>query len=495
MDKKKTPAPAKKIAPKATELTATVPAENPASAPASEPAKAATKAAPAVRKAASAKPAAKAASVAKTAAKAEAGKPAVTAKVATRKPRAAKGEAKAEQQAVLAEAEGPKRILCIACVVSGRPFMKEAAKAGHKVIVLTGEKRLKDEWPRDILEEVIAVPDIFDEKVVRKVIAYISQRRKIDRIVPMGDFDVEIACMLREHMRVPGMGETTMRYFRDKLAMRMKTREDGIPVPDFVHVLNHDEVFQYMQRVPAPWVIKPRQEAASMGIEVLKDDQAVWKKIMELGDKQSHYLLEKYTPGDVYHVDSVVSERDVVFASVSRYGTPMLDLNKSGGVFTTRTIDRKSADYKALVEINRQVVASLGLVRGVTHIEYIKGREDGKFYFLEAGARVGAAKIPDVAWYATDVCLWFEWAKIETQTTYTLPKVRNGYAGGIVCLARQENPDMTSYNDPEVVWVQKKKHHAGVIVRSDDPKRVEELVNQYAARFAQDFMAHVPLKA
>jgi len=486
LDKKKTPATTKKVAPKAAELTATVPASPvaEASAPATPPSPRATAAKPVAKRTAAAKPAVT---------KAEA--PQATAKVATRKASTSKGEAKAAQKALLAEQDGPKRILCIACLVSGRPFMKEATKAGHKVIVLTGEKRLKDEWPRDILEEIIAVPDIFDEKVVRNVIAYISQRRKIDRIVPMGDFDVEIACMLREHMRVPGMGETTMRYFRDKLAMRVKTREDGIPVPDFVHVLNHDEVHAYMQRVPAPWVIKPRQEAASMGIEVLKDDQAVWKKIMELGDKQSYYLLEKYTPGDVYHVDSVVAEREVEFASVSKYGTPMLDLNKSGGVFTTRTIDRKSADYKALIEINKQVVASLGLVRGVTHIEYIKGREDGKFYFLEAGARVGAAKIPDVAWYATDVCLWFEWTKIETQTNYTLPKVRNGYAGAIVCLARQENPDLTPYNDPEVVWVQKKKHHAGVIVRSDDPKRVEELVNQYAVRFAQDFMAHVPMKA
>jgi biotin carboxylase len=291
-----------------------------------------------------------------------------------------------------------------------------------------------------------------------------------------------------------GMGETTMRYFRDKLAMRMKTREDRIPVPDFVHILNHDDVYQYMQRVPAPWVIKPRQEAASTGVKVMHDDQEVWKKILELGDKQSGYLLEKYTPGDVYHVDSVVSEKKVIFTGVSKYGTPMLDLNTTGGVFTTRFIDRKDPDWKALRELNKKVIASLGLVRGVTHIEYIKSREDGHFYFLEAGARVGAAKIPDVIWYATDICLWYEWVKIETQSHYELPPFRESYAGAIVCLARQEWPDMSAYNDPEVAWAQKKKFHAGLIVQSDDPKRVEELVNSYAERFANDFMAHVPRK-
>ncbi|HEY9900654.1 MAG TPA: ATP-grasp domain-containing protein [Pantanalinema sp.] len=373
--------------------------------------------------------------------------------------------------------------------------MKQAAAMGHKVIVLTSEKGLKQDWPREILEDVIAVKNFDDETEVKNTISYISQRRKIDRIVPMGDWEVEMSCFLREHMRLPGMGESTMRYFRDKLAMRMKAQEDGIAVPEFVHILNHDDVHDYMQRVPAPWIIKPRLAAASMGIKVLRNDQEVWKKIMELGDKQSGYLLEKYTPGDVYHVDSVVSEREVLFGSVSKYGTPMLDLNVKGGVFTTRLIDRKSPDWKALQELNKEVITSLGLVRGVTHIEYIKSKEDGKFYFLEAAARVGAAKIPDVAWTATDICLWFEWAKIETfGPKYQLAPFHEGYAGAIICLAKEQWPDLSSFDAPEVTWRQKKEWHAGVIVRSDDPDRVEELVNEYARRFAQELMAHAPAK-
>jgi len=389
----------------------------------------------------------------------------------------------------------PMRLLCVSCITFGRPFLIEAAKRGHKVIVLTSKKELDKEWPRDVLEEVFAVENFWDEKQVRNAVSWISQRRKIDRVVALGDFDVEVACMLREHLRVPGMGETTMRYFRDKLAMRMKAQEDGINVPEFVHILNHDDVYQYMQRVPALWIIKPRQEAASMGVKVMHNDQEVWQKIMELGDKQSGYLLEKYTPGDVFHVDSIVSEKEVVFTGVSKYGTNMLDLNTKGGVYTTRFIDRKDPDWKALREINERVIKSLGLVRGVTHIEYIKGRDDGKLYFLEAAARVGAAKIPDVIYYATDICQWWEWAKIETQgDKYRLPKFREGYAGAVVCLSRDQWPDMSAYNDPEVCWVQKKEWHAGIIVKSDSQARVEELVNQYAQRFAHDFLAHVPRK-
>ena len=46
-----------------------------------------------------------------------------------------------------------------------------------------------------------------------------------------------------------------------------------------------------------------------------------------------------------------------------------------GGIFTTRKISRDSEDAQALDLLNRELIADLGLVRGVTHAEFIKGRE------------------------------------------------------------------------------------------------------------------------
>ncbi|HEY9722588.1 MAG TPA: ATP-grasp domain-containing protein [Oscillatoriaceae cyanobacterium] len=392
----------------------------------------------------------------------------------------------------------PLNILCIAGSLLGRPFMMEAKKLGHRIYVLTTEKCLKEAWPRgEYIDDIFAVPNLWDEKVVRNAVSYIARDIKFDRIVPMGDWEMETASFLREHFRSPGMGETTMRYFRDKLAMRMKAKEDGVPVPEFTPLFNWKEIHDYLDRVPAPWIIKPRQEAASMGITKINNREELWPLVDKLGDKMSLTLLEKYTPGDDYHDDSVVHERKVAHATVNRYGTPMLDLNKTGGMFTTRNLKKGSPDEVALQELNQKVITSLGLVRGVTHIEYIKSREDGKFYFLEAGARVGAARIPDVAWHATGVCLWHEWARIEIAQGPTPLSVtpKEGYAGTIITLANAENPDLSRYTDPEIVYRQARKWHAGLIVRSDSQERVEELIQQYAERFARDFVVHVPMKA
>ncbi|MBM3270576.1 MAG: ATP-grasp domain-containing protein [Candidatus Sericytochromatia bacterium] len=382
------------------------------------------------------------------------------------------------------------RILLVSGAVMGRPFIKFAHEQGHQLLVLTHEKMLDGAWPRDHVEEVVATAS-WKRKDIRNTVSFLAQRRKIDRVIAVSDWDVETVCMLREHMRIPGMGETTMRYFRDKLAMRMKAKEGGVRVPDFVRILNHEEVYEFMQRVPPPWIIKPRSAAASVGVKKLRDDQEVWKKILELGDEQSDYLLEQYIPGEVYHVDSIVWDRKVRFRGIAKYGKSMLDLNVSGGVYSSRLLPRTHPDWQALYDFNDKLVETLGLVRGPTHAEYIKG-EDGQFYFLECGARVGSAKIADVLWHGTDVCLWHEWVKTETQDKYKVPKFREEYAASIMCLSRHEWPDMSAFADPEVKWVQKKAHHAGIILASPDPDRVAQLEQDYRERFARDFMAHVP---
>jgi biotin carboxylase len=250
-----------------------------------------------------------------------------------------------------------------------------------------------------------------------------------------------------------------------------------------------------MNTVPAPWLLKPRFEASATGIKKINAPDELWPALDALGDRQSFHLLERYVPGDIFHVDSIVSEREIVFANASRYGHPPLDVAHGGGVFTTRTLSKDSEDARALYRVNARVLGVMKIVRGVSHTEFIKSRADGRFYFLETAARVGGANIVELVEAATGINLWAEWAKIEIgrgRCAYTLPPVRADYAGLIVSLARQEWPDTSAYNDPEIVWRLDKASHAGLIVRSDDPARIEQLLNDYARRFTKDFFATLP---
>ena len=392
--------------------------------------------------------------------------------------------------------ERPVNMVCVTSYEKGQEFMREAKRQGCKVFLITVQSLEHANWPRESLDDVFYMPDKYQRDDIIKGVSYLARRLKIDRIVALDDFEIETAAALREHLRVPGMGDTTARYFRDKLAMRVKAKNQGIRVPEFVHALNYDEMREYMERVPPPYVLKPRSEASAIGIRKVSHLDELWPILDSLGDKQSFYVLEKYVPGEVFHVDSIISERSVVFSVKSKYGAPPMDVAHEGGVFITRVLPHDSADAKALQEHNKILLDALGLVRGVTHAEFIKGRDDGEFYFLEVAARVGGANIAEMIEAATDINLWAEWAKIEIgldAKPYTLPPRREDYAGIIISLARQEQPDTSNYNDPEIVWRMKKKNHAGLVVASSDYRRVEELLNAYAKRFVNDFLAVAPL--
>ena len=394
----------------------------------------------------------------------------------------------------------PLTILCIASYEKGQEFIRECKRQGTRVFLLTSLS-LQDtaHWPRDSLEDIFYMPDqdkTWNRNDTILAISHLARSRQIDRIVPLDDFDLEIAASIREHLRIPGMGETTTRYFRDKLAMRVKALEAGLVVPEFVHLLNDEAVREFTSRVPPPWVLKPRMLAGSIGIVKVESVEHLHQLDAALGDQRSFYLVEAFVPGDVCHVDSIVYNGRVVFAVASKYGYPPMDVSQHGGIFTSRLLERESEESVALLAKNERVLVGMGLERGVSHTEFIQGH-DGKLYFLETSARVGGAHISDLIEAATGINMWAEWAKIEIDGgggRYQVPASRSMYAALLVSLARQEHPDTSAYTEPEIVWRLDKRHHVGFIIRSARRERVKELLDLYVERVRKDFYSSEPAR-
>jgi biotin carboxylase len=389
-----------------------------------------------------------------------------------------------------------QRFLCIASYEKGQDFMHQCAEMGVKPTLVTVEKLRDGAWPREILEDLHLIPNDYAFIDLIKTVCWMCRGRQFDRVIALDEFDLDAAAKIREHTRIPGMGVTSTAYYRDKLAMRTGASESGFLVPEFCRVLNYDELRAYMKAVPGPWLLKPRAEASALGIRKIYEPEQLWRTLDELGELQTNYLLERFIPGDIFHVDSIVSEHKVVFSVVHQYGKPPMQVMHEGGVFTTRTVDRTSREWKELTALNARLAPDLGMARGVTHAEYIRAHEDGKFYFLEIAARVGGAFISELVETATGINLWREWAKLEVADLraepYVLPKFDEKYAGSVLCLATTADPDTNAFDAPEIVTRMKKHHHAGLIVCSEKAGRVRELLNQYSSEFAQRFLASMP---
>lgn len=395
-----------------------------------------------------------------------------------------------------------KTIVCISCYYKGYDFMDEMKKLGNKVILVTSENLKEKNWPWHAIDEVFYMPEIkpsvWNLDHLIQGFSHLMQTRKVHAVIALDDYDVEKAALIRETFRIPGMGQTTHRYFRDKLAMRQKAKDSGIHVPEFTAVFNNDEVNAFADTVPAPWVLKPRSEASASGIKKLTSRDELWEALNNLGEERHLFLLEGFKPGDVYHVDSLTFNKEIVFTSASKYLAPPMQVSHEGGVFRTKTLGRYSDEFLALEKANAKVLSNFGLMNGATHTEFIRSRENGKYYFLETSSRVGGAHIPDLVEASSNINIWREWAKIEDallrEKEYNISKPTGYYSGLIVALIKDQTPDYSAFECEEAVRFLPIDYHVGIVYKSKDADTVQERLDTAAEKIQAEMLNILPPK-
>lgn len=394
-------------------------------------------------------------------------------------------------------------IVCIASEYKGNEFLEECQNAGWHVSLVTRKKLLDEPWVWTSLNNVKMVEDDATVEDYVRAVVNIAGTQPVHRVVGLDEFDVLTAARAREHLLLGGMTSSHALRFRDKLTMRNIAAKAGIPCPEFSGIFNPDIINEYMDRVPGPWIVKPRNEVSAFGIRKCDTREDVWQSLTDLDarntwrDHPSQFLVEKFIVGNVFHVDSVVEGGKVITAGVSQYGKPPFEVSHYGGVFTTSIVPYRSKVRKELEALNIRLLEAFKYERGVSHAEFLQSAEDGKFHLLEVACRVGGAYIANVLEHACNFNLWREWARIETATEdkpYKAPKLRKDFAGVALALANQDKPDTSHYTDEEIVYRVSKPKHVGLIFYSQKQDRVSELLEVYAERITADFLAVAPAK-
>lgn len=397
-----------------------------------------------------------------------------------------------------------KHIICIASEFKGYEFIEEAQNAGWRVTLLTRDDLKEVNWPWTSINEIRTIPKESREDEYLQEVVSIASESAVDHVVGMDEFDVLPAARAREYLQIlKGMSRSHALRFRDKLTMRTIAASAGIECPEFTGVFNAGTITEYLERVPAPWIVKPRTEVSAFGIRKCESADQVWNVLTELDarntwrDHPSKYQIERFIEGDVYHVDSVVQDGKVAACGVNEYGTTPFNVAHGGGVFTSSTMDYESDDRKKLKKINEKLLKAFNHIQGVAHAEFLKSKADGKFYLVEVACRVGGAYIANVHENACGFNLWREWGKLETATEehpYELPKITKAYAGIALALAKDDEPDTSHYTDEEIVYRVPKPKHVGLIFKTDNKKRLGELMSTYRDRITDDFLEIAPVK-
>ena len=304
--------------------------------------------------------------------------------------------------------EGMERFLCIAGCARGQAFLRACAELGVKPTLLTLDSLQDAAWPREALEDLATMPSGLSRGQILNTVSWMARGRLFHRVVALDEGDLLTAAALREHMRIPGMGLTTAGYYCDRLAMWISARESGFAVPRFCRVLNYDELREFMERVQAPWRLIPRVSGPEQPERLIGDPEQLWRVLEQLGDLQSHFLLEEALEGERFTVESIVSESRVVFSVVHRHACL-----QAGGARLIETVDRSSLGWMELTALNGGLAPSLGMVRGVTQVRFLRSHADGRYVFNGISAGVGCNGTDMATEAATELSLWKEWARLE----------------------------------------------------------------------------------
>ncbi len=147
---------------------------------------------------------------------------------------------------------------------------------------------------------------------------------------------------------------TTAHRCHDKLAMKTTLREHGIPMADFVDGNRESDWSRLHDRLGSPLVVKNRKNAGGFGIDLVHADERPSVPLR-------HRIVERFVDAPEASVESFVVDGSIVFENVTEYYRK----RHVNIVPAPREVDRPDGVRR----ISRQVIESLEISWGVTHME------------------------------------------------------------------------------------------------------------------------------
>jgi len=255
-----------------------------------------------------------------------------------------------------------------------------------------------------LAEIVVTTDDLADFEQVYALARGIADRfGPFDHVLALSEFDLDVGAGLRERLGVPGPGPQEIRRVRDKVTMKTLVAAAGLRVPRFAEVTSYDACRDFAGAIGFPVVLKPRSRWDSQGIFVIDSLPALERAFAT--QVLADYECEEFIAGEMYQVDGIVHAGTVRILRSSRLLDACLDFALGGPFGSVANGD--AALERRLWRYAQRVVTALELDTSAFHLELFRtapadagspapSEHDDDLVFLEIGARVGGALIPDI---------------------------------------------------------------------------------------------------
>jgi len=240
---------------------------------------------------------------------------------------------------------------------------------------------------------------------------------------------------VREALGVPGASVQTADLFRDKARMKDELGRHGLPCARHRVIRSMAEASAFIGEVGFPVVIKP---PAGMGCKAtwrIDDEDALQGAVAAMHASPEHpALAEEFLRGREYSFETITVGGEVRFTSLTRYFPSPLEVMETPWIQWVVVLPREldGAEFEGVRELGTKAVKALGLMTGMTHMEWFR-REDGTLAIGEIAARPPGANIVLANGYAHDVDMYRVWARAVVDEAFDGPFERK-YAVGIAFL-------------------------------------------------------------
>jgi biotin carboxylase len=310
-----------------------------------------------------------------------------------------------------------------------RQFTRGLAEVGAEVLgVGDGEP---DGELRGYLRDYLRVPSIMDEEdVIARVHAWL-RGREIDRVLANWEPLVLVAARLRERFGLPGMSVDAVRGFRDKQLMKDRVAAAGLRVPRARRVRSVKEVWEALEEIGFPAIVKPISGAGSADTYKVEDREELGRVLPRMRHV-AEAICEEFIEGEEHTYDTVCLAGTPVYESVTQYVPNAIEMRSVEWVspLMLSVRDLRQERVAGGIDLGRKVLRALGMGDGMTHMEWFRKR-DGEVVFGEVACRPGGACVVDQMNYTSDIDLFREWARVVTVRRFEAPTERK-YNVGIV---------------------------------------------------------------
>lgn len=218
----------------------------------------------------------------------------------------------------------------------------------------------------------------------------VEQKIKPDFLLNPSEPEQDFAHALGRYIGVPALSENQVMWLRNKVDMKNKFREIGLPTAEYEAISTNQDIVSFAKKNGWPVVIKPQDGFACINTyKINNQDEA--EQFSLSSDIQ--WMVESFVEGTEWECCALIAEGKVIDTYISYMPARPLEI-VDGAINANITIrphpENFPVDTRKLVQ---SIVDGMALDHGYMHMEFFTGL-NGEFFIGETALRLAGCEIP-----------------------------------------------------------------------------------------------------